>query len=118
MASRWPHWIASCGTVVALMSCAASTVPAPAPVAKPSRPPTPAEPAPKPLSAYERRWQSACVDPAASDRCPAPFDRPGVFFDAAGSGDYAAPSLCDVAAQTAAPAIAAALQAKRKALRA
>jgi hypothetical protein len=41
-----------------------------------------------------------------------------VFFDAAGSGDYAAPSLCDVAAQTAAPAIAAALQAKRKALRA
>lgn len=74
-------------------------------------------PAPKPPSEYEKRWEHACIDPGAFGRCPAPFDQPGVFFDAEGSGDYAPPSLCDVGDRTADGATLEVLKAKRKALR-
>ena len=87
-----------------------------------AKPPVPSAattaPAPKPPSAYERRWQTACTNPRALGRCPAPFDRPGVFFDAKGSGDFAPPGLCEVGDQSSDAAITAALNPKRKALRA
>jgi hypothetical protein len=85
----------------------------------PSRPAAaPAAAAPKPPSAYEKRWQDACANPETAGRCPAPFDRPGVLFDVNGSGDYAPPSLCDVGDRATEAATVAALQPKRKALRA
>jgi hypothetical protein len=108
--------------VASSTACASSTqAPAATEVRKPEPPAQaapPPPPPPKPPSAYEKRWQNACTDPEASGHCPAPFDRPGVFFDAGGSADYAPPSLCDVGDRTADAATLAALNPKRKALRA
>jgi hypothetical protein len=106
---------------VVLAACTASTAPPAAavgelPLARRSAAPRPAED--KPLSAYERRWSSACTAPGALGRCPAPFDRPGVFFDAKGSGEYTPPALCGVVEQATDRAASAALEPKRKALRA
>jgi hypothetical protein len=112
-------WIyVGCALLVACASSPAKpaaepSVQAPAPAAAPA----PA-PAPKVPSAYEQRWQTACTEPGALGRCPAPFDRPGVFFDAKGKGQYTPPGLCGVAVQDSDRAAHAALEPKRKALRA
>ena len=116
------RWLILCGTLLLLASCGShAAAPAARPVAEHAAPPPAAPappPAPKELSAYERRWQTACTEPTAAGRCPAPFDRPGVFFNPKGKGDYAPPNLCDVGVRTPDPATAAALESKRKPLRA
>lgn len=120
MSSGSIPWLRSCVAVVVLVACASGPeATAAVDTAKPpAAPPAEAAPAPKPPSAYERRWQTACTNPRTFGRCPAPFDRPGVFFDARGSGDFAPPSLCEVGDQSSDAATTAALDPKRKALRA
>lgn len=121
MRSTSARWLFACVTCRLLAACASSTA---APPANPSVvEPQPSAEAPqpasaKPISPYERRWQSACTEPGALGRCPAPFDRPGVFFDAKSSGEYTPPGLCGVVEQETDRAASAALGPKRKALRA
>src|SRR5262245_24957653 len=123
MLVRWFVLLVVCSW---LASCASSAVPKPEvlkPRPEPEPAPVQAEPAQpavveKEPSAYERRWASACTQLTALGRCPAPFDRPGVFFDAKGKGEYSPPELCGVGEQTSDHAAQAALEPKRKALRA
>jgi hypothetical protein len=108
--------------VLAALTACASSPPASeqtvAPAARPEPAPPPAEP-PGP-SVYERRWKDACTKPGTLDRCPAPFDRPAVFFDAKTGEAYAPPALCGAVGQTSPGDLdaQAALVAKRAALRA
>jgi hypothetical protein len=119
MRSSWLPWLCACASSAGLLACASSPAPPkPAPaVVKPART-RPAPPPPKKPSAYEKRWQSACEAHGALGDCPAPFDRPGLFFDAKQSADHPPPSLCGAVEQASDAAASAALQAKSKALRA
>jgi hypothetical protein len=122
MSSSWLRWSWMSLGFAVLLACAASPA---KPAAEPSvqapsqaAPPPPPPPEAKTPSAYEQRWQTACTEPGALGRCPAPFDRPGVFFDAKGKGQYTPPGLCGVAVQESDRAAHTALEPKRKALRA
>lgn len=108
--------LCACALGAALLSCATPARPKPAvTTAKPAAPPPPA---PKPLSAYERRWQSACEAHGALGRCPAPFNRPGLFLDVQAEGERPPPGLCGVGEPVGDDATRAALRSERRALRA
>ena len=108
----------ACVTCAALVSCGGPTAaPKPTTVAKPRVAQPAPPPAPKPPSAYERRWQSACEEHGTLGRCPAPFDRPGLFLDTNESVEHPVPVMCGDVDQPTADAARTALQAKRAALR-
>ena len=69
-------------------------------------------------SAYERRWLSACSEGGTIAHCPAPFDQPGVFFDAQAEGDEQPPAMCGTAEPAGAADVRTALAAQSRALRA
>jgi len=108
------RWVCACVVCAGLLSCSSPAPKRAATVAKPASRPAP----PKQLSAYERRWQSACEAHGAIGNCPAPFDRTGLFFDVENENEQAPPSLCGIGDATTDTAARAALHARRRALQA
>jgi hypothetical protein len=108
------RWVCACAVCAGLLSCSSSAPKPAATIATPATRPPP----PEQLSAYERRWQSACEAHGTIGQCPAPFDRPGLFFDIENENEQPPPSLCGAGDATIDAAARPALHARRRALQA
>ena len=107
--------LASLALATLLAACAGGEA-----VVKQAPPPRVAAAAPiaaRELSAFERRWASACNEQGVVGQCPSPFDRPGVFVDVA-DDEHAPPPFCGSLDSASGAAVHAALAPKRKALKA
>jgi hypothetical protein len=110
--------LCACATWIGLVACGSSAPPAPRAAKVEKRQPRPAPPAPRVPSAFEKRWLSACQEQGLLGQCPAPFDRPALFFDVEAEGAYKPPALCGAVEPPEAEPARAALTAQRRALRA